>query len=311
LLATLGIIPIAWTSFQWSTYSAQQNGEIAEADRFWPQFFILIGSAFLVALCLTAVAHWEHKALSHAFMTAASAAYWLQKASPDTVNFLKGVLQPFPSVLAMAASGSVAISTLIALGFIANSFQVTCNSLIGVSRILVGMSNDRVLPAFLELDVIDSRSHAPVRANWFYFLFSIPWMIAYNFVPGWSTYSLGVTFGCGYVFALSALAATRIPTKMKEFFATSTIHRWNPRWIVVTGATGFAIGIAMVLSYLFLPQLGLTGMIPNIIVVGIIVASYLTYQAATWRSDLVARAFETRPHDAISTKPPSGGASAP
>jgi amino acid transporter len=300
--ATLGLVPIAWTSFQWSTYSAEQNAEIAEADRFWPQFLILIGSAFLVALCLAGVAHFEHEALSKSFMTAVSAAYWLQKASPETVGFVKGVLQPFPNVLAMAGSRNIIVAILIAIGFISNSFQVTCNSFIGVSRILVAMSNDGVLPSYLQLDIIDPRSHAPVRANWFYFALSIPWIMAYNFIPNWATYSLGVTFGCGYVFAFSALAATRIPTKMREFLQTSTIHSWNPRWMVATGAAGFVIAISMVISYLLLPQLGLTGVVPNIIVLCIIAAAYVVYQIATWKSDLVAKAFDTKPHDAISSE---------
>src|SRR3990172_6593412 len=37
LLATLLIAPIAWTSLQWATYSAQQNGEIKSAGSFKDQ----------------------------------------------------------------------------------------------------------------------------------------------------------------------------------------------------------------------------------------------------------------------------------
>lgn len=295
-LATLGIVPIAWTSFQWSTYSAEQNAEIAEADRFWKQFVILVGSAFLVALCLTAVAHFEHEALSTTFMTIVSAIYWLQKGSPDTVTFLKTVVQPFPNVLAMVVSGSVFSSCIIALGFLANAFQVTCNCFIGVSRILVAMSGDGLLPRRLQLESIDPRFHAPVRANWFYLAAAVPWIIAYNFVSSWPTYSLGVTFACGYVFTLSALAATRISSdRMVSFWRNSTIYNIGPTRFLVTGYLGFVLGASMVCAYLFLPQLGLTGDVPYIIVAGIVVASYLVYILARFRSDLVDRAFKETP----------------
>ena len=43
LLATLLVAPIAWTSLQWATYSAEQNGEIKDAKSFKTQAFIFIG----------------------------------------------------------------------------------------------------------------------------------------------------------------------------------------------------------------------------------------------------------------------------
>ena len=41
LLATLLVAPIAWTSLQWATYSAQQNGEIKDARSFKNQAIII------------------------------------------------------------------------------------------------------------------------------------------------------------------------------------------------------------------------------------------------------------------------------
>ena len=44
LLATLLVAPIAWTSLQWATYSAEQNGEIKGARSFQNQVIIILGS---------------------------------------------------------------------------------------------------------------------------------------------------------------------------------------------------------------------------------------------------------------------------
>jgi hypothetical protein len=139
-LATLGIIPIAWTSLQWATYSVEQNTEIENADKLWAQVVILLGSAITVALVLVLVAHTEHLATSKAFVTAVSQAYWAGKGSASSVAFIKTTLQPFPNVLAMAVAPSMIVTFVIGLGFIANSIQVTFNSFIGVTRIVVQMA---------------------------------------------------------------------------------------------------------------------------------------------------------------------------
>jgi hypothetical protein len=51
-LLTLLIAPVAWQSLQWSTYSAEQNGEIKEARSFRNQSFIMVGSLIVAGLLL-------------------------------------------------------------------------------------------------------------------------------------------------------------------------------------------------------------------------------------------------------------------
>jgi amino acid transporter len=297
LLATLGVVPIAWTSLQWATYSVEQNTEIAEADRFGKQFFILVISAVSVAFVLWLVAHVEHGALGSDLMIAASAAYWTGSGSPETTSFVQTVVQPFPNILAMAATKSWLLTTVIALGFVANSFQVTCNCFIGVTRILVAMGTDGMLRP-LRLDEVDARRHAPVRAHWFYFVASLPWIAAYSLLPVFKSATLGVTFACGYVFALSALAATRIPAaRLRSFWKSSDVHSVSPALIRAVGYAGFAVGAAMVVAYLVLPQLGLTGTVPYIIVAGVLLGSYALYVWSRSRSGLAGDAWEDEPRE--------------
>src|SRR5262245_12311402 len=56
LVATLLVAPIAWTSLQWATYSAQQNGEIKDARSFKSQVFIMVGSLIFTGLLLALLA---------------------------------------------------------------------------------------------------------------------------------------------------------------------------------------------------------------------------------------------------------------
>jgi amino acid transporter len=296
--STLGLIPIAWTSLQWATYSVEQNTEIAEADRFWKQFIILVLSALAVAVLLILVALVQRYAASSGFVMAISAGYWTGQASAQTGAFLKNVLQPFPNVLAMAVTESPLLCIVIALGFFANAFQVTCNCFVGVTRILVAMSADGFFPRSLRLEEIDVRRHAPVRAHWYYFFASLPWIACYNFVPAWANWTLGVTFACGYVFTFSTLATTRIPTKMRSIWKASELAN-VPRWVFrVIGLVGFFCGAAMVCAYLIVPQLGITGTVPYLIVFGIIALSILISQIAIIREPLVEKTLAQPPPEA-------------
>jgi amino acid transporter len=297
-LATLGLIPIAWTSLQWATYSVEQNTEIAEADRFWKQFVMLVFSALAVAILLALVAYVQRKATSSDFVMAISAGYWSGKATPATVGFLKGTLQPFPNILAMVASWSPVLCIIIALGFFANAFQVTCNCFVGVTRILVAMSTDGFLPRSLGLEHIDVHRHAPVRAHWVYFLASLPWIACYNFIPAWANWTLGVTFACGYVFTFSALAATTIPSRMRSMWKASELADLPPWVFRILGCVGFLFGGAMVGAYLIVPQLGITGTVPYMIVFGIVAFSILMSQIAILREPLLSKTLKESPSEA-------------
>ena len=212
LLATLGAMPIAWTSLQWATYSVQQNTEIKGADRFRNQVFMLLMSVVLVAGFLIVMGASESATVTPQVLSALSAVYSKQIGDPHVVRFFTEVLQPFPSVLAIAVAKHTWLAIVISLGFLANAFQVTCNCFIGVTRILVAMSADRMLPATLALEQVDATRRAPLRAHWAYLVASVPFILGYNLIPGWRDYeTLLVTFACGYVFVFSCLAATRIP----------------------------------------------------------------------------------------------------
>lgn len=258
-LATLGLVPMVWTSLQWATYSAEQNTEIDEADRFGKQLWMLLVPAVALTICLSMIALVERRAIEPRTLLALSMAYApapVATVSAEAGFIAKSLLQPFPNVLAMFASHSVMVSLVIAVGFIANAFQITCNSFIGVTRILVAMALDGTIPSGWRLGAVDDQRHAPVRAHYVYCLATIPWIVAFNFVPAFQSYALGVTVACGYVFALSALAAAMIPTRMKSVLSGSELRGVPAKAFRITGVVGCGTALAMVGAYLVQPKLG-------------------------------------------------------
>jgi amino acid transporter len=269
-LATICVVPIAWTSLQWSTYSVEQNAEITGGKRLINQLMMLVGSAAAVTLVLTLLSHYEGSAFSSPFTQASALAYWNGEGSPFVVSFLQNDLQPFPSVIAIAGCNNIFLSALIAIGFLANAFQVACNCFIGVSRIIVRMSHDGALPEVLKLHTLNAKTKAPERAYWFYLLASIPVIIGYFLVSEWKSYTLGVTLACGYVFAFSSLALARVPwsNTAQRLLERSELRR-IPRWFfVVLGIVSFSFCCLMVACYAIVPAYRLA----NTASVGVIVA---------------------------------------
>ena len=76
LLATILVAPIAWTSLQWATYSAEQNGEIKDARSFKNQAFIMVGSLIVTGLLLALLAVGLERLAGSEFLYVAGAGYW-------------------------------------------------------------------------------------------------------------------------------------------------------------------------------------------------------------------------------------------
>ena len=276
LLATLLVAPIAWTSLQWATYSAEQNGEIKDARSFKNQAIILVGSLVATGILLALLAAALEHAVGTEFLYVAGAGYW-SKVSEATINGF----WLWPNMIAVALTASPIVVILIALGYILNSHQIVHNCYIGVTRCMVAMSLDRLLPEWVSR--VNARFHTPVNAHLVYFLASIPVILLYNLYGNWVTLTLGVTFACGYVFVISSLAGALLPYRAKEVYEASpgaSYKLGSIPWVTILGGIGFVGGGIMVLLFMFYSQLGLTSTLAYVVVFGVLAVSALWYVLA-------------------------------
>jgi amino acid transporter len=171
LLATLLVAPIAWTSLQWATYSAQQNGEIKDARNFTAQTFIMVGSLIATGLLLALLAVGIERVGGPEFLTVAGAGFW-SLIGEANINVGAVSFNLWPPILAVALTASPIVVLIIGLGYILNGFQIVCNCYIGMTRVMVAMSLDRLLPEWFSK--VDEKLHTPVNAHLAYFLASLP-----------------------------------------------------------------------------------------------------------------------------------------
>jgi basic amino acid/polyamine antiporter, APA family len=284
LLATLLIAPIAWTSLQWATYSSQQNGEIKSAGSFRDQLFIIVGSLVLTGLLLALLAFVLQNAVGTEFLYVAGSGYW----SGVTEATLAGSYL-WPNIIATAIANNPIVTILIAFGFILNAHQIVHNCYIGMTRVMVAMSFDRLLPEWISR--VNERLHTPVNAHVAYFLASLPVIWLYNnFAYGegdstvsWTSLTLGVTFACGYVFVATALAGALLPFRAKAAYEASpgaayTIGGYP--LVTLIGLLGAAFGVVFLYLFLTNEQLGLTSQLAYTVVGGVLLFSAAWYLIA-------------------------------
>jgi APA family basic amino acid/polyamine antiporter len=276
LFGTLMVAPIAWTSLQWATYSVEQGGEIKNAHVFRNQLFILVGSLAATAGLLILLA----LALAHGFgsdgIRVASSGYWYGVGQATIGG---NVL--FPNFIAMGLTGSWVIVLLIGLGFILNSFQIVCNCYIGTTRIMVAQGLDGLLPDWFAR--VHPKWKTPVNAHIAYFVAALPVIWGFNKIGEWTRWTLGVTFANGAVMVLSALAAALLPYRAKALYEASPGAKYkvgNVPLVTILGTAGFLLGGFMVVSFLFVKDLGLAfsnDALPYWIVVGTAAFGLIVY----------------------------------
>jgi APA family basic amino acid/polyamine antiporter len=273
LLATLLVAPIAWTSLQWATYSAQQNGEIKNARSFNSQVFIIVGSLIFTGILLALLAWALEKAVGTEFLYVAGAGYWSGVAEAKVAGFWL-----WPNIIAVALTASPLVVIIIGLGYILNSHQIVHNCYIGMTRVMVAMSLDRLLPEWVSK--VDETRHTPANAHWVYFLASIPVILVYNLWGAWYGLTLGVTFACGYVFVVTCLAGALLPYRAKDVYEASPGAKYklgNIPWVTILGAVGFVLGGVMLIMFMFYSQLGLTSTLAYSVVFGVLAVSWIWY----------------------------------
>lgn len=276
LWSTLLVAPIAWTSLQWASYSSLQNGEIKGARSFKNQLVIILGSLIVTGLLLALLAYAFERAVGTDFLYVAGAGY--SQALPQ--GTFDGVYL-WPNIVSMAVSGSPVIIGLIALGYILNSFQIVNNCYIGVTRLLVAMSLDRLLPE--SLSRVSPRFHTPVIAHVVYFLASIPVILLYNYWSRWAALTLGVTFACGYVFVVTAFAGASLPFRAKALYNASpgAVYKLGGLPVVtILGVLGGLLGAGIIAMFVFNSAFGLNTPLARDVVVGVLIVSAVWYVVA-------------------------------
>ena len=98
-------------------------------------------------------------------------------------------------------------------------------------------------------------------------------ILVYNLWGSWTALTLGVTFACGYVFVVTALAGALMPYRAKALYEASPGAAYkigNIPMVTIFGLIGAIVGGVMVLMFMFSSALGLTSVLAYQVVFGVL-----------------------------------------
>ncbi len=272
LVGTLLVVPVALTSLGWVGYAQEQAGEIQGAQSLRNQLFINLGGGLFSTVLMMILAYALVNTVGQG---------WLSAASFNSANM---PIAPWFSTLAAVLTKNPAIVFLMIIGILLNAIQVVFNVIIGWTRVAVAMSIDGVLPKFLSK--VNARTHTPVNAHVvFLILGGFVMGYVYNFVPGYTNYTLAVTAVATVMYIGTALGGAIFPRVRREIYQNSPIAKYkigSIPVITVCGVIAAVFSLYMLFDYLTVPFLGVASATSEEIMFAIFLGWVAYYFVRRW-----------------------------
>jgi len=267
LLMSVISIYIAWT--MWA--STGILGEVKRANDFKRLFgsYLAAGlylqwiALFIPIQFFTSIVGWD-------FLNRLANAFYL----PNSVV----PFYPTVSLLVSMLTTNPVLIVLVSLGLIAGGFFIAASEFVIVTRIWIAMSLDRMLPSWM--GSVSARTHTPVKPTILCFIVSLIAAYLFDFWPPfYSVIAVGAVAGPTGVVFVTSIAAVLFARRRPQTFEASPMSRYRigsvPLITIVGGVAGI-VSLALLVTYLTVPELGYNAPVPIIYTFGILIV------CATW-----------------------------
>jgi amino acid transporter len=222
LKATILALPLAAYAMIFPAWSAFQAGEVREARSVRKNLFTVAGAEIICTLLSAAAAALLVSLVGTHFFTAAA-----------DLNFNNPAKYPLPvppyfSFFATFAAGSVFMSILLFLTGFLWFWMITPNVPLGVSRVLMAMSLDRVLPE--RFGRVSSRYHTPIFSLLVCLAVILLACIAYLITPNVLQFTSSFILMSIVTFTVTMIAGILLPLRRKDL-AEGAPPEVRRRWL--------------------------------------------------------------------------------
>jgi amino acid transporter len=275
--ATIAMIPIFAFSLIYPNWGAAQAGEIKKATSFKLQLFQTAGCEVFSFVWGGLLAYLLVSTYGMNLLSALGFLFYSTPAQNPVP------VPPFFGLLLSTLYPSPYLALLVMVAFNLWFWMWATNITLAMSRCIMAMSFDRMLPEHLA--DVSERTHTPVKAIVFISTFGLlaSWAYAYT---SFSTLVLSSALVSVICFALSVLAGGLMPYIRKQIWATSPAHDSTMigGMSILTPLSFIFVGFTIWLSYVYLtiPDYGLVSPISWAFLGGIYVLSALLYFGFKW-----------------------------
>ena len=180
------------------------------------------------------------------------------------------------------------VVVLISLGFIGGGIGIASVAFLNAGRVMMAMSLDRLLPAFLSK--VSSRFFTPILALTVWALAAVPISIWFNY--GDQTVALAILtcamISATTVICFTLLGGTLFPFTAKGIYATApckSLTLFGAPLVTILGAIGVVVIVPAILWALVAPELGVTSTAARVALVCVYSSGFIFY--GIW--DLIER----------------------
>ncbi len=262
-----GIIPF-------TMFAAQgMLGEVKQASNLKRLFnaFLLpgIGMAFILLLLpWLLMQHVVGSGFLNQFATAYGAGA-VHPAYAPNINIFVEMLAPSKWVV-----------LLISLGFIGGGFGIAAVAFLNAGRVMMAMSLDRLLPAFLSK--VSQRYYTPLVALTVWTLIAVPVGIWFNYGKASVTILIlnGAMITAVTVITFTMLGAALFPFTAKGIYASAPAKRltlFGLPMVTIVGTIGLVMIVPSIIWAMFNPNLGVTSLTSRITLLGAYASGFIFY----------------------------------
>ena len=169
---------------------------------------------------------------------------------------------------------------LVSLGFIGGGFGISSVAFMNAARVMVAMSLDRLLPAFLSR--INQRFYTPMVALTVWALIAVPIAIWFNYGDQNVAFAIltAVMISATTVIAFTVLGGTLFPYTAKGIYESAPVKRFTlggVPLVTVLGVIGLIMIVPAIVWALFAPELGVTGTTARVALIVVYASGFVLY----------------------------------
>jgi len=252
---SLLLVPFVVFFLLWPNWGATLHGEVRDAKAYRRPFYSMFAGLWVTVILAVLVIVLTARTMGWEFYNAANSLYWNNAAGTRGAPSPVIPVWPYPAQLASWLVDSHTVQFLLILIMGLWFFGWAGTLFLSSTRVIFAAALDRMLPAWAANSSANRR--VPYGALALMIIPSVVISALYAYRPGFSTYRLDATLVIAITYLGTIVAATILPWRRREIFASSPIAHYR------------------------------IGGVPLITIVGLLASAFLVYNLVKWATDSV------------------------
>jgi APA family basic amino acid/polyamine antiporter len=272
-ISTLGLMAFIAFGLIWSHWIIHNFGEVKKSSNQTLYSYVFIGGTLFTGVITLLLALELIRLCGIDFLTSIGYLAFFQPSS-----YALPVL-PFHTLLTSVLTTSIPLLLIINIGMIAWSIQPATNIDVGMSRLVLALSFDRILPA--KFGEVNERWHSPINALILFFVVGAVFFGGLVAFLGFGAAFTAAVLAQIFSYATSGLAGIFFPIVRKDVFNSSPASRWKIGklpFVVVCGLITFVGQALLLYAFFAIPGVGVTSPLALGVVFGLIIGSIVYYE---------------------------------